>query len=85
MEASFRNRIRGVDFISKNAAPPRVQFFGWLLWLGRVKSGELLITWGIIRDHGVGLCLFCGDEMESADHVLLLCSNVWRILLALLK
>ena len=60
-------------------SPPRVQFFGWLVWLGRVKSVELLITWGIIRDHGAGLCFFCGHEMESGDRVLLLCSHVWRV------
>ena len=66
-------------------SPPREQFFGWLVWLGRVKSGELLITWGIIRDHGAGLCLFCGHEMESGDHALLLCSHVWRVWSTLLK
>ncbi|GFY86737.1 hypothetical protein Acr_05g0003760 [Actinidia rufa] len=37
------------DLIWKNVAPPRVRCFGWLIYQGRVKTGELLARWGMIQ------------------------------------
>ncbi|GFS43603.1 hypothetical protein Acr_00g0086030 [Actinidia rufa] len=37
------------DLIWKNVAPSKVRCFGWLVYLGRVKTGELLVRWGIIQ------------------------------------
>lgn len=47
------------DLIWKNIAPPRVQCFGWLAYLGKVKTSEFLLRIGILHSEVDALCRFC--------------------------
>ena len=63
----------------KNIAPHRVQFFGWLIWNGRLKTSTFLQRIGVLDQHARLLCYFCGNHEETFDHVLLHCEFIWRI------
>ena len=71
--------------IWQNVAPPRVQCFGWLTYLGRVKTAEFLFRLGIIQDEGEALCSFCNSELETLDHLLLHYFPVWNCWAAILS
>ena len=60
-----------LKIVWENQAPPKVKNFVWLVVLGRVKSSELLLKSGFIRDENEALCVFCGSAIESLDHLLL--------------
>ncbi|XP_028113957.1 uncharacterized protein LOC114312000 [Camellia sinensis] len=63
----------------KAPAPPRAQFFGWLVWKGRIKSASYLRRIGILNAN-VDVCyVFCKEEEETINHVLLHCPRVWLI------
>lgn len=64
--------------IWKNVAPPRVQCFGWLTYIGRIKTSEYLFRLGIIQNEGEALCSFCNTDLETLDHLLLHCFPVWE-------
>ena len=66
------------ELIWKNVAPPRVQCFGWLSYIGRVKTSEYLLSLGVIHSESEAMCTFCNRELESLDHLLLHCAPVWR-------
>lgn len=63
----------------KNSTPPKVQFFSWLAWRGRIKSAELMHRIGVLNDNVSSLCVFCKAEVKTADHVLLLCPLIWNV------
>lgn len=67
------------DLIWRNIAPHRVQRFGWLVHLGRIKSSEYLFRLGIIRNEEEACCKFCLSELETVDHLLLHCQPVWQL------
>lgn len=62
-----------------NAAPPRVQFFGWLTWRGRIKTSVFLERIGLLNNSAITFCHFCRIAEESVNHTLLFCSLVWKI------
>ncbi|XP_028093879.1 uncharacterized protein LOC114293964 [Camellia sinensis] len=68
-----------VDLIWKNAAPPKVQFFAWLAWKGRIKTSTFLQSIGILSANSDVNCVFCMKERETASHVLLCCMFSWRV------
>lgn len=68
-----------LDLVWKNVAPFRIQCFGWLVSLGRVKTTEYLFKIGIIQNPGDAVCKFCGRDQETLDHLLLLCQPIWEI------
>ena len=65
--------------IWNNITPPKVQFFSWLAWKGRIKTSEFLHSIGVLRGEAVTHCHFCREEPESLNHVLLLCPFTWKI------
>ncbi|XP_028104622.1 uncharacterized protein LOC114303669, partial [Camellia sinensis] len=70
-------------FILKNVAPLRVQFFGWLSWKGRIKTSCFLQRLGVLSRGSNVNCIFCNNDWESVNHVLLFCPFTWRIWIAL--
>ena len=66
-EGGSGTRFKALDLVWKNAATPRV-------WLGRVRTFELLVKLGILNNPEQ--CYFCGRNL---DHLLLLCNDVWRV------
>ena len=66
-----------MKFVWRNQAPPRVKFFVGLVALGRVKSSELVLSRGVIRDEAEALCVFlewklngnCGKELKHKGKV----------------
>ncbi|CAL5365331.1 unnamed protein product [Camellia sinensis] len=72
-------------FLWKNAAPPKAQFFTWLAWKGRLKTAEFMQRIGAIPANVSPLCVFCKAEVETINHVLLLCPLVWKLWSALVN
>lgn len=66
-------------FLWKNAAPPKAQFFSWLAWKGRLKTTEFMQRIGAIPVTVNPLCVFCKVEVETINHVLLLCPLIWKL------
>lgn len=58
------------DFVWKNAAPPRVQFFMWLASKLRIQCRVNLFKKKITDSQ---VCEACGHPAETTDHVLLHC------------
>jgi hypothetical protein len=68
------------SFIWKNAAPPRVQLFMWLLMQGRVQSRSVLVKKCVVSDT---TCEVCHQHEETAEHIIWGCNlgnTVWRTL-----
>ncbi|CAL5420590.1 unnamed protein product [Camellia sinensis] len=68
-----------VRWIWQNLSPPRVQFFGWLVWKGRIKSRAFLQRIGCLSQDATTECVFCGCAVETDCHVLLQCMFAWKI------
>lgn len=64
------------EFIWKNVLPPKVKFFCWLVWKGRIKSKAYLHRLGLLNPITSSDCVFCNGELESLNHVMLLCHAV---------
>ena len=66
------------DFIWKNRAPPRVQFFVWLLVQRRVHSRSNLLKKSIVTD---ATCELCRNHPEPVDHLAFACpvaASLWQ-------
>lgn len=61
-----------------NVAPPKVQFLGWLIWKGRVKTTDFLQRIGVLSSSVSNVCPFCKAEPESLNHIFLLCRGIWE-------
>ncbi|CAL5414285.1 unnamed protein product [Camellia sinensis] len=57
----------------ESLAPPKMQFFCWLAWRGRVKTSSFLQRIGALHLGASNLCVFCQAEVETVEHVLLMC------------
>ncbi|XP_028060510.1 uncharacterized protein LOC114264103 [Camellia sinensis] len=62
--------------IWNNFAPPKVQSFGWLAWLGKIKTSNFLHRIGILLGNANLDCVFCHNEVEIVEHLLLYCPFV---------
>lgn len=69
----------------KAAAPPKIQFFGWLAWRGRVKTAAFLQRIGVLDGNADILCAFCREEIEIVNYVLLHCPMIWRVRFGILS
>ncbi|CAN6345376.1 unnamed protein product [Urochloa humidicola] len=58
------------DFVWKNRAPPRVQFFAWLLVQERIQCRTNLLKKHIVQDASCELC----SQAEDPDHIIFRCS-----------
>jgi len=58
------------SFIWKNAAPPRVQLFFWLLLKGKIQCPSNLYRKKIVDSPA---CSICGADHETPDHVIFQC------------
>lgn len=59
-------------------APPKMQFFCWLACRGRIKTSSFLQRIGVLPLNAETHCVFCQSEVESLEHVLLFCPQVWK-------
>lgn len=75
-EISERKTLK---WVWHNVAPFRIQCFIWMVHLGKLKTGEHLLRIGVINNHDQALCKFCGRVIESLDHSLLMCQEVWNV------
>lgn len=65
------------DFVWRNNAPPKVQFFGWLLVQHKIKCRRNLYRKNIVDIETCPICLECP---ETANHLILECSfsrQIW--------
>ncbi|GJN07696.1 hypothetical protein PR202_ga25548 [Eleusine coracana subsp. coracana] len=66
-----------VKFVWHNRAPPKVQFFAWLVVQDRIQCKKHLMTKNIIDNNA---CDLCATGIEDTHHVLFGCSfarNFW--------
>lgn len=73
------NDRKTFKWIWDNVAPFRVQCFTWMVKLGKIKTGDFLLSVGIIQQQQQALCKFCGVWMESINHSFLHCPSVWSV------
>lgn len=73
------------ELIWHNPSPLKAQFFSWLAWKGRIKSSDYLHRLGILSAVISSNCVFCQTEIESPNHVLLLCPFAWKVWSNLIK
>ncbi|XP_028113211.1 uncharacterized protein LOC114311295 [Camellia sinensis] len=69
--------------IWNNFAPPKVQCFGWMAWLGKIKTSSFLHRIGILTGNVNLDCVFCHNEIETVEHILLmkkLEKKIWKVL-----
>jgi hypothetical protein len=59
-------------FVWSNRAPPRVQFFAWLLVQDRIQSRQNLHRKTNVQQQDAA-CALCGHPEESADHIIFAC------------
>ncbi|GMP44796.1 hypothetical protein CsSME_00013572 [Camellia sinensis var. sinensis] len=59
-------------------APPKMQFLCWLAWRGRIKTSLFLQRIGVLPPNAETQCVFCQSVVESLEHVLLFCPQVWK-------
>lgn len=74
--------VFGAKFIWKTPAPPRVRFFYWLAMHNRCWTGDRRFRHGLQDSN---LCIFCDQEPETLDHIILGCGfsrEVWLICLS---
>lgn len=67
------------DMIWNNLSPPKAQFFAWLACRGRIKTSEYLQRIGALNGNVDPTCVFCKNDKESLQHVLLPCPFVWCV------
>ncbi|XP_028067837.1 uncharacterized protein LOC114270503 [Camellia sinensis] len=58
--------------------PPKMQFLCWLAWRGRIKTSLFLQRIGVLPPNAETQCVFCQSVVESLEHVLLFCPQVWK-------
>ncbi|XP_015969301.1 uncharacterized protein LOC107492758 [Arachis duranensis] len=58
--------------------PLRIELFGWFVLIGRVNTRERLSRLGVIRLSDT-LCVLCKKEIESVEHLFLLCELTWQV------
>lgn len=68
-----------LDLIWKNISPLKVQFLGWLVWKGRIKTSSYLQWLGVLGANMSNLCIFCNTDLETLDHVLIGCPLIWKV------
>ena len=77
MQATGSPKCPFSDFVWKNRAPPRVQFFAWLMVLQRLNCRANLKHKHLLD---VATCELCGHGDEDCDHLFLFCpfaAQVW--------
>ncbi|XVF39326.1 hypothetical protein PTKIN_Ptkin01aG0025500 [Pterospermum kingtungense] len=58
-------------------APPKVEFFCWQVFKGRLPVKECLFSRGLLNINDLN-CAFCMKERESVNHLFLHCEFSWK-------
>ncbi|XP_028057518.1 uncharacterized protein LOC114261441 [Camellia sinensis] len=74
-----KNYMMVPKLLWNNMAPPKVQFLSWLTWKGRLKTAGFLNRIGVLNQNTFVNCVFCGQAVETVNHVLLWCPAVWKV------
>ena len=74
-----------LDLVWRNIAPLKVRCFGWLVWVGRVKTSDWLRNLGVLNESEEYMCIFCGSQVEELNHLLLGCEFTWKIWAAMVR
>ncbi|XP_057761120.1 uncharacterized protein LOC130981553 [Arachis stenosperma] len=64
--------------IWRGVVPPRIELFGWFVLVGRVNTKDRLSRLGVIV-HSDNICVLCKKEVESVQHLFLLCEVTWQV------
>ena len=70
--------------IWRNLAPPKVEIFLWMTLMYRLNTKASLLQKGIINP-SVANCSFCNLELETVDHLFVLCPLVQAVWYSLMK
>ncbi|XP_016199448.1 uncharacterized protein LOC107640440 [Arachis ipaensis] len=62
----------------RGMVPPRIELFGRFVLIGRVNTKERLSRLGVIRPSD-NICVLCKKEIESVEHLFLLCELTWQV------
>jgi hypothetical protein len=64
--------VPSFNFVWENHAPPRVQFFAWVLSKARTPSRASLLRKNILTAAEAG-CPMCSAPLETVNHIFLDC------------
>lgn len=57
--------------------PPKVEFFMWLAFVGKLNTKDLLLKKGVMQVQE-NRCTFCSDSPKEVSHLLVLCLVAWH-------
>nr|XP_025616682.1 uncharacterized protein LOC112708985 [Arachis hypogaea] len=78
---TLSDEITSYNFTSaiwRGVVPPRIEFFYWFMLVGRVNTKERLSRLGVIS-HNDNICVLCKKEVESVQHLFILCETTWQV------
>nr|XP_009802473.1 PREDICTED: uncharacterized protein LOC104247998 [Nicotiana sylvestris] len=68
-----------------NAAAPKQVFILWLVLLGKLRTKDVLLSWGISVD---SICMLCNSYPETSSHIFFECPysrSIWQDVLSWMK
>jgi hypothetical protein len=68
-----------VHKVWKSLAPSKVVVFSWKTLLSRIPTRANLATRGVVLEDAHVLCAACGGDVETENHLFLLCPLAWSI------
>ena len=78
--ATYRDQLSESFFIYwKRRIPTKIVLFGWLVWQGRILTGDNLCKRGFM---GPFRCNICCQDLESVEHLFFNCPiimQLWRL------
>ena len=64
--------------------PDKIQIFCWQAWQKRIAVKELLVRWNILSEIDLE-CVFCNNDIETVDHLMVRCIFSWNIWAGIMK
>ncbi|XP_015970017.1 uncharacterized protein LOC107493428 [Arachis duranensis] len=78
---TLSDEITSYSFTSsiwRGVVPLRIELFGWFVIVGRVNTKERLSRLDVVI-HNDNICVLCKKEIESVQHLFILCELTWKV------
>ncbi|XP_074271500.1 uncharacterized protein LOC141595433 [Silene latifolia] len=78
MKYNSEDHKQWFPLVWKNLAPPRYEVLLWAILWKRVATKDRVLKWKALTFEE-SLCTFCGEVLETVNHVFLHCRFSWNI------
>ncbi|GLT65802.1 hypothetical protein SLA2020_382120 [Shorea laevis] len=72
-------RSKQMKLLWKIKVPLKVSAFAWKTLQNKIPTGDNLIKRGISGTNSDFPCIFCGNSLETVNHLFFTCETSWRI------